>query len=116
MGYRPRIAHAVRVSDVGSIAHDRSHLLYTSDVVRVIDVRWPLRHTMRSLGPKAIASRTVLARTAIRSAGAPGAISARRRITVAASELTDFHACTGRSWAAITISPAVSNGQARPTG
>ena len=40
--------------------------------MRVIEMRSPLRQTMRSPGPKAIASRTVLARTAIRSAAQAG--------------------------------------------
>ena len=57
----------------------------------------PCRHTMRSGGPNAIASRSVAAPTATRSAPSPTARRAGSApITAAASEVTVAHASAGR--------------------
>ena len=77
----------------------------------------PRCHTMRSFGPNAIASRTVAARTATRSARSPGATATlSKRISCAELALTASQASPGERCDVITIRPAVSNGHARPTG
>ena len=64
-----------------------------------------------------VAARSDGARTASRSAGAPGAIGERRSVPARrASSATAAQASAGDRWAASTISAAVSNGQARPSG
>ena len=67
------------------------------------------RQTRRSGAPVAIASRSEPAGTAMRSAGS--ADRDRR-----SGAVTDAHASAGERWAASTISAAVSNGHARPSG
>ena len=65
----------------------------------------------------AIASRSDDAATAIRSAGSPAAMRAGGRpVARAAISVTHVQASSGWRWAVSTISAAVSNGHARPSG
>ena len=77
----------------------------------------PRRHTRRPGAPVAMASRSVAAGTAMRSAGSPGAMRAGARpIARAACSVTAAQASAGTRWATRIISPAVSNGHPRPSG
>ena len=75
----------------------------------------PPRNVMRPPGWKAIASLTVAAGIATRSAGAPGSTSDGARPTARrAREVTAAMASSGRKCAAMTIRAAVSSGSPRP--